>query len=83
MTAARELLALVAKLTDAQKKAIYPGPGNPEYARGFVVTMNALERMIIVESVSKFSVHGKRGARLTPLGRRVRAHLAKTPPDPA
>lgn len=71
-----DVAQIVARLTKGQREAIYPGPGNPEYARGSVGTMKKLEALGVVERVNAFSVNGKRGARLTrPLGLAVRSHL--------
>lgn len=69
-------------LTKAQRAAVYPGPGNPEYARGPLGSMRVLERGGLVKQVRVLSVLGKRGALLTPLGIRVRAALeAMEKPD--
>lgn len=67
-------------LTKAQAEAIYPGPGNPEYARGRAATMKALNAKGVVCQVNHFSsVDGKRGGRLTDLGKSIRAILQRFP----
>lgn len=71
----------MARLTTAQKKAIYPGPGNPEYARGPAATIKALEKIGVVTQVNTFSTSGQRAARLTELGRNVRIILAGETPN--
>jgi len=38
------------RLTAAQRNAIYPGPGNPEYVRGSAATMRAMERLVLVKT---------------------------------
>ena len=66
----------IPKLTPAQKAAIYPGPGNPEYAQGRIDTMEILRRMNLVSSIDHWTTNGKRGAKLTEAGARVREQLA-------
>lgn len=70
-----DIAAIADGLTEAQRKAIYPGPGNPEYARGHVSSMKSLGRIGVVDCISAFAINGMRGGHLTPLGRQVRAYL--------
>lgn len=67
--------AIVRKLTPAQREAIYPGPGNPEYARGAWATMTVLKRLDLVKTAPRYG-----GSLLTEAGLSVRARL--TPPTP-
>lgn len=78
MTATRSAAEIAATLTKAQRDSIYPGPGNPEYARGPTGSMHALLKMGVVKQVAHWTTQGKRGATLTPLGLEVRAILAST-----
>ena len=71
--------AIAARLSAAQKRAIYPGPGNPEYARGRLDTMMNLMRRGIVWAVYHSS-DGMRGAQLTAIGQAVRAVLEAQKP---
>lgn len=65
------------KLTPSQQAAIFPGPGNPEYARGPASVMKKLEEFGLVKAVSQWSVRGGRSATLTDAGKRIREELAK------
>ncbi len=69
---------IAARLSPAQRKAIYPGPGNPEYAKGRCDTMTTLLHQRLVWAVS---FHPDRSSLLTPLGREVRAVLAREARD--
>lgn len=63
-------------LTDAQKRAIYPGPGNEDRGSGPLSTMKALERLGVVTQISQWPSSGGRGALLTPAGAVLRRILA-------
>lgn len=70
-------------LTKAQRGAIYPGPGNPDYARGPAGTMRALNARGVVREVAHYSSgDGKRGGLLTDLGLEVRVILQQRFPAP-
>ncbi|MFT4056456.1 MAG: hypothetical protein QM681_18280 [Novosphingobium sp.] len=62
---------LAAGLTKAQKRAIYPGPGNPDYARARSDTMFVLYRKGIIRDAPL-----RGGSMLTNLGKEVRRALA-------
>jgi hypothetical protein len=68
---------IAARLSPAQKRAIYPGPGNPEYARGAHRTMDVLDGLGLADSPSPLWGHGQRGGILTPLGLAVRAETER------
>jgi len=65
------------KLTPAQQKAIYPGPGNPLYAKGRLATINALEQLGLVTQVSIWTCDGAVSATLTEAGRAERINLER------
>ena len=71
---------IVPVLTEPQRRAVFPGPGNPEYARGPLLTMKSLERLGVVIHVSQqYGSNGTgRSATLTSVGHEVRRLLAKT-----
>lgn len=71
----QSIAEVAAGLTRAQRDAIVPGPGNPEYARGPAGSMKKLEALGVFTNINAFSSNGKRGARLTPFGRDLRNHL--------
>jgi len=68
----QQVAEIAGRLSKAQREAVFPGPGNPAYARGPAASMLALERMGVVKNINAFSSNGKRGAALTPLGLAVR-----------
>lgn len=72
---------IAARLTKAQRGCIYPGPGNPECARGPVGSMRVLLSVGVVKDVNHWSFNGKRGGKLTPLGAAVRAVVAREDGD--
>lgn len=66
-----DVAKVAASLTKAQREAIYPGPGNPQYARAKSrLTMAALHRAGIIPYTPSYG-----GCRLTPLGEAIRSHL--------
>ena len=68
----QQVAEIAGRLSKAQREAVFPGPGNPAYARGPMASMRALERMGVVKHIHAFGFNGKRGAALTELGAAVR-----------
>lgn len=66
--------AIAARLTKTQRRCVYPGPGNPEYARGRHSPMLALLRKGIVSRVGYLDGHWT-GNLTDPLGTAVRRLL--------
>lgn len=66
--------SIIIDLTGPQRRAIFPGPGNPGYARGDIVTMHELRRIGIVVPFPT-SLKGDIAVELTRLGQQVRERL--------
>lgn len=68
---AAEIVRLAESLSEAQRLAIYPGPGNPDYARAKTrPTMARLHALGLTRDVPGYG-----GSLLTPIGSAVREHL--------
>lgn len=63
---------IAGKLTKAQREAIFPGPGNPEYAAGHPGSLTVLKKLGLVPYTYRHANGRTHGGRLTALGRAVR-----------